>query len=94
MRILAQAADKIEELLGLDYDTFTRVVLLPQNEFDAFLRGKPDERRAILTRLLSLEIYHYCVIKYQLPAAGGRTSYTVGPGARRAREAAAWWRWT
>ena len=47
----------MEEILGLDFDSFTKVVLLPQNEFDAFLRGKPEERRSILTRLLSLEIY-------------------------------------
>ena len=45
------------KILGLDFDSFTKVVLLPQNEFDAFLRGKPEERRSILTRLLSLEIY-------------------------------------
>jgi exonuclease SbcC len=47
----------VEQVLGLDFDSFTKVVLLPQNEFDAFLRGKPEERRSILTRLLSLEIY-------------------------------------
>src|SRR5262249_20119802 len=56
-RGVRQTAEQIEELLGLDYDTFTRVVLLPQNEFDAFLRGKPDERRAILTRLLAPGVY-------------------------------------
>ena len=56
-RGVREANAKVEEVLGLDFDSFTKVVLLPQNEFDAFLRGKPEERRSILTRLLSLEIY-------------------------------------
>lgn len=56
-RGVREANAKVEEILGLDFDSFTKVVLLPQNEFDAFLRGKPEERRSILTRLLSLEIY-------------------------------------
>jgi exonuclease SbcC len=56
-RGVREANARVEQVLGLDFDSFTKVVLLPQNEFDAFLRGKPDERRSILTRLLSLEIY-------------------------------------
>ena len=72
-RGVRQTAEKIEELLGLDYDTFTRVVLLPQNEFDAFLRGKPDERRAILTRLLALEIYGRIQQRANQLAAAART---------------------
>jgi exonuclease SbcC len=56
-RGVREANARVEQILGLDFDSFTKVVLLPQNEFDAFLRGKPEERRSILTRLLSLEIY-------------------------------------
>src|SRR5262247_1422668 len=56
-RGVREANVRVEQVLGLDFDGFTKVVLLPQNEFDAFLRGKPEERRSILTRLLSLEIY-------------------------------------
>ena len=56
-RGVREANARVEQVLGLDFDSFTKVVLLPQNEFDAFLRGKPEERRSILTRLLSLEIY-------------------------------------
>lgn len=56
-RGVREANARVEQILGLDFDSFTKVVLLPQNEFDAFLRGKPDERRSILTRLLSLEVY-------------------------------------
>src|SRR5437899_3631339 len=76
-RGVRQTNEKIEELLGLDYETFTRVVLLPQNEFDAFLRGQPEERRAILTRLLSFEIYGKIQQRANQLAAGARTEADV-----------------
>lgn len=47
----------IERLLGMDYATFTRTMVLPQGAFDAFLRGEPRERREILSRLIGLDVY-------------------------------------
>ncbi len=48
----------VEEITGLDYRTFTRVILLPQGEFDRFLKpSSPKERREILINLLNLEIF-------------------------------------
>jgi DNA repair protein SbcC/Rad50 len=48
---------EVDRLLGLDYDGFTRSVVLPQGQFDAFLKGEPRERRKILVALLSLSVY-------------------------------------
>jgi len=48
---------EVDRILGLDYDGFTRSVVLPQGQFDAFLKGEPKERRKILVALLSLSIY-------------------------------------
>lgn len=48
---------EVERLLGMDYPTFTRTMLLPQGAFDAFLRGEPAERREILSRLIGLDVY-------------------------------------
>ena len=48
---------EVERALGLDYDGFTRAVVLPQGRFDAFLKGEPKERRKILVALLGLGIY-------------------------------------
>lgn len=45
------------ELLKLDFDAFTRAVVLPQGEFQRFLRGEPDKRRDVLTDLLGLKYY-------------------------------------
>jgi len=48
---------EVDRILGLDYDGFTRSVVLPQGQFDAFLKGEPKERRKILVALLSLSVY-------------------------------------
>jgi exonuclease SbcC len=47
----------VERIVGLDHDAFTRSVVLPQGEFDRFLKGKPEERRKILVSLLNLRVY-------------------------------------
>ena len=49
--------DQVSKIVGLDYDAFTRSVVLPQGQFDLFLKGRPDERRKILVALLNLQVY-------------------------------------
>lgn len=48
---------RIEGLVGLDFEAFTRAVLLPQGDFSRFLRGSPDQRKGILEKLLDLGRY-------------------------------------
>jgi DNA repair protein SbcC/Rad50 len=48
---------RIEGIIGLDFDGFTRAVLLPQGEFAKFLSGDARQRREILVRLLELGRY-------------------------------------
>jgi DNA repair protein SbcC/Rad50 len=48
-------AGAIQAAVGLDFDGFTRAILLPQGEFDRFLRGDAKERRELLKGLLNLE---------------------------------------
>jgi exonuclease SbcC len=50
-------SDMVTHLIGLDYNGFTRSVLLPQGKFAQFMTGAPDERRAILTDLLGLGLF-------------------------------------
>ena len=68
---------RIEDLLGLDFATFTKTVLLPQGAFDTFLRGDEPQRRDILTRLLGLGRYE----------EAGRAARNRAAGARSAAEA-------
>jgi DNA repair protein SbcC/Rad50 len=53
----ADVREKVERIVGLDFDGFTRSVLLPQGQFQEFLAGAPDKRRDVLRRLLRLELY-------------------------------------
>jgi exonuclease SbcC len=47
----------VERLVGLDYEAFTRSVLLPQGRFAEFLAGEARDRREILTDLLGLHLF-------------------------------------
>jgi exonuclease SbcC len=63
-RQAGEGADRVRDAdamirgaLGLDYEAFTRSVLLPQGRFAEFLVGDAKDRRAILTELLGLELF-------------------------------------
>ncbi|GAP73716.1 exonuclease SbcC [Pseudoalteromonas sp. SW0106-04] len=47
----------IERLVGLNFEQFTRAVMLAQNEFSAFLRAQGDERAVLLERLSGTQKY-------------------------------------
>ena len=47
----------VTKLIGLDYEAFTRSVVLPQGKFAEFLAGDSAKRREILTELLGLELF-------------------------------------
>jgi DNA repair protein SbcC/Rad50 len=52
-----EADAMIRDAIGLDYEAFTRTVLLPQGRFAEFLVGDAKQRRSILTELLGLELF-------------------------------------
>jgi exonuclease SbcC len=54
---------KVEELLGLTIDDFTRAVVLPQGKFAEFLSLKGADRRQMLQRLFNLEKYGDQLVK-------------------------------
>ena len=54
---MLQARPIVERIIGLDFNGFTKSVVLPQGQFDLFLKGKPEDRRKILSDLLDLDIY-------------------------------------
>ena len=68
-RIIADAADKIVadqvtscdnqivEIIGLKFDQFTKVILLAQGNFAAFLEAEKDEKGQILEQITGVEIY-------------------------------------
>jgi exonuclease SbcC len=54
---VGDADDQVEKVVGLDFKGFTKSVVLPQGQFDEFLKGRVDDRRKILSDLLQLDIY-------------------------------------
>ena len=50
-----EASQLLTDVLGMGMEQFTKVVLLPQGEFAAFLRAPADERRALLQRLFGTD---------------------------------------
>ncbi len=60
---LRAVADKVEEVTGMDFDRFTRSMLLAQGGFAAFLQARPDERAPILEQITGTAIYSRISIK-------------------------------
>ena len=48
---------KVPEVLGMDYETFTRSALLAQGAFTELLRAQVDDRAAILEKITSTKLY-------------------------------------
>ena len=56
-------ADQIESATGMDFDRFTRSMLLAQGGFAAFLQAVPDDRAPILEQITGTEIYSQISIR-------------------------------
>lgn len=60
---IIQVAGFIEETTGMDFDRFTRSMLLAQGGFAAFLQASPDARAPILEQITGTEIYSLISMK-------------------------------
>lgn len=52
-----EMGDAVEKVLGLDFDRFTKTVVLPQGRFAQFLHDQPRDRQEVLRQLLGLDVY-------------------------------------
>ena len=52
-----EMAPAVERLLGLDFDRFTKTVVLPQGRFAQFLHDRAGDRQELLRHLLDLGMY-------------------------------------
>ncbi|GAA1897220.1 AAA family ATPase [Lapillicoccus jejuensis] len=52
-----EVGEVVTEVLGMGLEQFSKVVLLPQGEFAAFLRADAEERRALLERLFDISTW-------------------------------------
>ena len=54
---LQQVNQAVIEITGMDFERFTRSMLLAQGGFAAFLQARPDERAPILEQITGTQIY-------------------------------------
>lgn len=81
-RTATEVQAHITRALQLTADQFTKIVLLPQGEFAAFLRAAPQEREPILRRLFATE--HFTAVEDRLAeAARGARSRMTAVSAQR-----------
>ena len=64
---------RIEELLGLDFDSFTKTVILPQGRYAEFLTSEAQKRRELLARILELGVYARVADRAKLDAGEAKT---------------------
>ncbi|MGO4855925.1 AAA family ATPase [Arthrobacter sp. 2MCAF14] len=70
-----EAGMEIGEVLGMDREQFTRVVMLPQGDFAAFLRSKASDRLDLLQKLFGTQRFE--AIEQQLALQANAASAKV-----------------
>jgi exonuclease SbcC len=74
---LAQVAAAVEAATGMDFDRFTRSMLLAQGGFAAFLQAPPDERAPILEQITGTKIYSLISVKVHERRAEERDKFKL-----------------
>ncbi|MCY4427970.1 MAG: AAA family ATPase [Halieaceae bacterium] len=65
-------AQQIEDVTGMDFDRFTRSMLLAQGDFAKFLQAAADERAPILEQITGTEIYSRISVRVHELRSGER----------------------
>lgn len=79
-----EAGHLLGELVGMGVEQFTKVALLPQGEFAAFLRADAETRRSLLSRLFDID--HYTGVEAWLADQRRLLARDVDAADRRADE--------
>ncbi|MBF4993534.1 SMC family ATPase [Arthrobacter gandavensis] len=72
-----EAATEIQDLLGMSREQFTRVVMLPQGDFAAFLRADATSRAELLQRLFGTWRYEEIEQQLKSEAEAARTELSL-----------------
>lgn len=73
-----EAAAEIHALLGMNMAQFTKVVLLAQGEFAAFLQASADERSALLQKLFGTDVYRDLEIRLATDSREATAAVSAG----------------
>lgn len=69
---IQEANDELARAIGLSKAQFTQTVVLPQGEFAAFLKSKPEDRRDLLQKIFGTELYERIATRLTESAVGMR----------------------
>ena len=69
-----ELSDRVEEILGLSFDHFTRSVVLPQGDFAELLHESAGERQKMLRQLLGLELFSQLAARARVRGAEADTA--------------------
>jgi len=69
-----ELSDRVEEILGLSFDHFTRSVVLPQGDFAELLHESAGERQKMLRQLLGLELFSQLAARARMRGAEADTA--------------------
>ncbi|ALO66444.1 hypothetical protein AS189_07980 [Arthrobacter alpinus] len=81
-----EAASEIHQLLGMNMAQFTKVVLLAQGDFAAFLRATAAERQTLLQRLFGTDIYQDIEVRLAADSRVAQAAVAAGLGALETAE--------
>lgn len=73
-----EAAAEIQALLGMNMAQFTKVVLLAQGDFAAFLRASAEERQVLLQKLFGTDIYKDLEVRLATDSKAAQAEVAVG----------------
>lgn len=68
---------KIQELIGLSHEEFTKIVVLPQGEFARFLEQNSTDRKETLKKLFPVSLYTLISKNVKVKAAEAQTELDV-----------------
>lgn len=60
---VSEVSARIETLLGLDYNQFRQIVMLPQGEFKRLLEAESKQKQIIFRKIFSTELYNIAEAK-------------------------------
>lgn len=72
-----EVKEAVEQLLGMNFERFTKVAFLPQGRFADFLHDRPADRQKLLRELLGLGVYTRIGQRAREIAAGARSQLDV-----------------
>ena len=78
--MIRETQARIDQTIGMDYDTFINSAFLVQGRADEFTNKTPAERKAVLSKILGLEVYDRLLVRARERSSGAENSARTAEG--------------